>query len=98
MRPVAGPEGPERIYLDASVWIAWVNGDHDVQVVSRVMEWAATKQVRDSIHLAHAIVARADVLFTVDQDDYPLGKTVEGVYVSKPYLLGAPDLFSSDGA
>ena len=37
------------------------------------------------------------LLFTVDQDDYPIGKIVEDVYVSKPYLLGDPDLFSSDG-
>ena len=48
----------------------------------------------DSIHLAHAIVAHAEVFFTLDKDDYPLGSTVEGVYVSRPYLLGDPDLFT----
>ena len=55
MRLVAGPERPERIYLDASVWIAWVNGDHDVQVISRVMEWAAAKQVQLLVSPLHLV-------------------------------------------
>lgn len=55
------------------------------------------KTVADSVHLAHAVVARADVLFTVDKDDYPLDTVVEGVHVSRPYLVGDPDLFTDEG-
>ncbi len=46
----------------------------------------------DAIHLAHAIMARADVLMTTDKG-FPLETEVEGVWVGAPYIFGAPSLF-----
>lgn len=159
---MAGPESPERIYLDACVWIAWFDGDESVEPsVRRVIEWATTGQIvlmvsplhlvevlgkqpsdkrrspldmtvansmfamltgpdvvlvefdltvgriardlrlrgiikktPDAIHLAHAIAGRGDVFFTLDRGDFPIGQTVDGVFVAEPYILGAEDLFS----
>ncbi len=46
----------------------------------------------DAIHLAHAVVAGADVLMTTDEG-FPLETDVDGVWVGKPYSWGAPSLF-----
>lgn len=152
------PDKPARIYLDACVWIDWIQEDPGVHgAVQRVMEWADARQTMllvsplhmvevlgqpigdgdalvsrriaelltgpparmvefdltvgetarnlrlnglvrgtaDAIHLAHAIVAGADLFFTRDKG-FPLDTTIEGVYVSKPYVLGDQDLFAHD--
>lgn len=49
----------------------------------------------DAVHLASAVIGRADVLMTLDTD-FPLDSEVEGVWVTKPYRLGKPDLFDND--
>lgn len=46
----------------------------------------------DAIHLAHAVMAGADVLMTTDKG-FPLDSDVEGVWVCAPYYWGAPTLF-----
>lgn len=73
--------------------------EFDQEVALKARELRLRKIVtpaRDAIHLASAIVAAADVLMTWDGKDFPLGRTIEGVYVSEPYLLGDPDLFTGD--
>jgi len=49
----------------------------------------------DAIHLAHAVMAGADVLMTEDKG-FPLDTEVEGVWIGEPYFWGTPTLF--DGA
>ena len=46
----------------------------------------------DAIHLAHAIMADADVLMTTDKG-FPLESEVDGVWVGAPYYWGDPTLF-----
>ena len=48
----------------------------------------------DAIHLAHAIMAEADVLMTTDKG-FPLETEVEGVWIGAPYFWGDPTLFDS---
>ncbi|MDL5160190.1 PIN domain-containing protein [Actinomycetospora termitidis] len=77
--------------------LAFVEFDLRVALKARQLRLAqVVKKVADSVHLAHAIVARADVLMTLDEDDFPIGEVVDGVHVDKPYLLGAADLFTSE--
>ena len=52
------------------------------------------KPIADSVDLAHAIVARADVFLTVDGDDLPIGEAVDGVRVEKPHVFGNSELFT----
>lgn len=42
----------------------------------------------DSIHLAGAIEHEADVFFTFDTDDFPIGQRVDGVWVDEPFFPG----------
>lgn len=49
----------------------------------------------DAIHLAHAVVAGADVLMTSDEG-FPLESEVDGVWVCEPYIWGDPTLFDED--
>ncbi|MBV9142669.1 MAG: type II toxin-antitoxin system VapC family toxin [Pseudonocardiales bacterium] len=46
----------------------------------------------DAIHLAHAIMAEADVLMTTDKG-FPLETEVDGMWVGKPYYWGPATLF-----
>lgn len=46
----------------------------------------------DAIHLASAIFAEADVLMACD-NDFPHDQEIDGVWVSKPYVLGDPQLY-----
>lgn len=46
----------------------------------------------DAIHLAHAIMAGADVLMTTDKG-FPLEAEVDGVWIGAPYFWGDPTLF-----
>lgn len=46
----------------------------------------------DAIHLAHAVMAGADVLMTSDEG-FPRDTDVEGVWVCEPYIWGDPTLF-----
>jgi predicted nucleic acid-binding protein len=46
----------------------------------------------DAIHLAHAIMAEAEVLMTTDKG-FPLETEVDGVWVGKPYYWGPATLF-----
>ncbi len=50
----------------------------------------------DAIHLAHAIMAKADVLMTTDKG-FPLDTEVDGVWVCEPYYWGEPSLFDATG-
>lgn len=49
----------------------------------------------DAIHLAHAIMAEAEVLMTTD-NGFPLKTEVDGVWVGKPYYWGPPTLFADE--
>lgn len=49
----------------------------------------------DAIHLACAVEGAADVLMTCDED-FPVGRSVEGVWIDQPYAPGGPDLFNPE--
>ncbi len=67
-------------------------------VALRARELHLTKQYEaaDAIHVASAIEAAADVLFTLDEDDFPIGTRVGDVWVDLPYLPGGPSLFDEE--
>ena len=50
----------------------------------------------DALHLASAIEARCQILFTTDNGDYPVGSEVDGVWIDHPYLPGDPTIFDQD--
>lgn len=49
----------------------------------------------DAVHLATAVAAEVDVMFTLD-NGFPLGKSIDSVWVDRPYLPGGPNLFSQN--
>jgi predicted nucleic acid-binding protein len=65
-------------------------------VALRARELALRRGMKnyDAIHLAHAVMARADVLMTADKG-FTQDSDVEGVWVCAPYYWGAPTLFDS---
>ncbi|MEU3273899.1 PIN domain-containing protein [Saccharomonospora sp. NPDC006951] len=67
-------------------------------VALRARELHLTKKFRigDAIQIASACEARADVLFTTDEDDFPIGQRFEGIWIDTPYLPGDRTLFDAD--
>ena len=100
-RPSVAPGEPDPAVLIEEYFTAGpvTVVEFDVRVAQRARQLRldqTMKEVADSIHLAHAIVGRADVLFTLDVRDFPLDTTIGGVFVAKPYVLGDEDLFTND--
>lgn len=48
----------------------------------------------DAVQFASALQSEAEVFFTLDGDDFPIGEYLESVWVDRPYLPGEDDLFS----
>ncbi len=46
----------------------------------------------DSIHMASAIAAEVNVLFTYDKG-FSIGTRRRGIWIDEPYLPGEPSLF-----
>ncbi|WP_409186737.1 type II toxin-antitoxin system VapC family toxin [Amycolatopsis sp. VS8301801F10] len=95
-RPDVGMEARVQKHLD-SPRVTLVEFSREVALQAR--ELHLTKQYRsgDAIHLASAVEAGADVLFTLDNDDFQIGQRVNGVWIDNPYLPGDPNLFDQTG-
>ncbi|HZN17885.1 MAG TPA: PIN domain-containing protein [Micromonosporaceae bacterium] len=70
-----------------------VEFDRTVALKARTFVGALGLKPADAIHMASAVVGRADVLMTFDTK-FPLGKRVDGVWVDIPYQYGGETLFS----
>ena len=77
-------------FLDTA-GVEWVEVDVMVSREARRLGWGWNLKAADAIHLATAVWRKADHLMTFDTH-FPLGKTVEGVQVSKPRIVWAPTL------
>ncbi|MGV9805560.1 type II toxin-antitoxin system VapC family toxin [Micromonospora chersina] len=63
-------------------------------VALRARRYAYTYRLAnyDAVHLAAAVEGNADVLMTWDRD-FPSGRSIDGVWVDRPYEVGDPTLF-----
>jgi predicted nucleic acid-binding protein len=52
----------------------------------------------DAIHMATAIMVKADVFLTRNTKDFAVGQVVGGVWVDSPYEFGGDALFSFPGS
>lgn len=86
-----GHESRVRTHLD-SPRVQLVEFSRHVALHARELHITKQLDLGDSIHMASAIEAGADVLFTFDTD-FPLNSYEAGVWVSEPYLPGDPNLF-----
>jgi len=72
-------------------FIQWVDVDLVVARDARRVSRAHRLRGADAIHLASAIRASCDALMTWD-NDFPIGRTIEGVDVCEPFLFGQATL------
>lgn len=66
------------------------------EVLQRARQYALHQNFKpmDSIHIASAVIAGAEVFMTYD-DKLKLDRDVDGVWLARPYEPGEPPLFSA---
>lgn len=62
-----------------------------VAIRARRYAWSRKLNNYDAVHLASAVEYPADVFMTADTD-FPIGTTVDGVWIDRPYEPGDPPL------
>jgi predicted nucleic acid-binding protein len=93
--PDIGTEARVRERLD-SERMNKVEFSRAVALHARELHLTHQYKLGDAIHIASALEAEVDVLFTFDKDDFPIGERVGGVWVDLPYLAGDPSLFDPE--
>ncbi|WP_284746461.1 type II toxin-antitoxin system VapC family toxin [Amycolatopsis sp. RTGN1] len=76
--------------------VVLVEFGREVALQARDLHLIKQYKLGDAIHIASALEASVDVLFTFDEDDFPIGTKVGAVWVDLPYLPGEPTLFDHD--
>src|SRR4051794_20815145 len=56
-----------------------------VGMIARELRRELRLKTPDAVHLASAIAVDADFFMTVDEDDFPVGRTVKGVRIELPH-------------
>lgn len=69
-------------------FIQWVEVDLVVAREARRLSREHRLRGADAIHLASAVRASCQLLMTWNKNDFPIGRTVEGVEVREPFLFG----------
>jgi predicted nucleic acid-binding protein len=73
-------------------FIQWVEVDLVIAREARRLSRELRLRGADAIHLASAARASCQVLMTWNKNDFPIGRSIEGVEVREPFLFGQGQL------